>query len=129
VIRPSINAVAETYDLAQRNPELATALSPFTGERINRFLHIADAPREIPNSREGMVRIARDERLYPGEGDIDIGALVDRLPPVTYSIELPNLKRVAELGFEGHARRCLDAARQCLEARPHAETSTRQYAI
>jgi 4-hydroxybutyryl-CoA dehydratase/vinylacetyl-CoA-Delta-isomerase len=41
MIRPSINAVAETYDLARRNPELATAVSPFTGERVNRFLHIA----------------------------------------------------------------------------------------
>jgi 4-hydroxybutyryl-CoA dehydratase/vinylacetyl-CoA-Delta-isomerase len=36
VIRPSINAVAETYDLAVRHPELATAVSPYTGERITR---------------------------------------------------------------------------------------------
>ena len=28
IIRPSINAVAETYDLAERNPELASAISP-----------------------------------------------------------------------------------------------------
>ncbi|MCE7901920.1 MAG: 4-hydroxybutyryl-CoA dehydratase [Gammaproteobacteria bacterium PRO9] len=41
MIRPSINAVAETYDLAVRNPELGTAISPYTGERINRFLHVA----------------------------------------------------------------------------------------
>ena len=33
IIRPSVNAVARTYDLAVQNPELATALSPFTGER------------------------------------------------------------------------------------------------
>ncbi|MCA9981997.1 MAG: hypothetical protein KDD89_14235, partial [Anaerolineales bacterium] len=31
LIRPSINAVAETYELARQNPELATAVSPFTG--------------------------------------------------------------------------------------------------
>jgi 4-hydroxybutyryl-CoA dehydratase/vinylacetyl-CoA-Delta-isomerase len=41
MIRPSVNAVAATYDLALADPELATAISPFTGERINRFLHIA----------------------------------------------------------------------------------------
>ena len=41
IVRPSINAVAETYDLALRQPELATAMSPFTGQRVNRFLHIA----------------------------------------------------------------------------------------
>ncbi len=47
MIRPSINALAETYDLAVSNPELATALSPFTGERVNRFLHIAQSPEEL----------------------------------------------------------------------------------
>jgi len=47
IIRPSINAVAETYDLAVRDPALATALSPFTGERINRFLHIAESPADL----------------------------------------------------------------------------------
>jgi 4-hydroxybutyryl-CoA dehydratase/vinylacetyl-CoA-Delta-isomerase len=47
VIRPSINAVAETYDLAERDPQLGTALSPYTGERINRFLHIATSPEDL----------------------------------------------------------------------------------
>jgi 4-hydroxybutyryl-CoA dehydratase/vinylacetyl-CoA-Delta-isomerase len=47
VIRPSINAVAETYDLALRNPELATAVSPYTGERVNRFLHVAASPEDL----------------------------------------------------------------------------------
>ncbi len=47
VIRPSINAVAKTYDLAQSNPDLATAISPFTGERINRFLHIAQSAEDL----------------------------------------------------------------------------------
>jgi len=47
LVRPSINAVAETYDLAGRNPELASATSPFTGERTNRFLHIAQSPHEL----------------------------------------------------------------------------------
>src|SRR5687768_3434101 len=41
VIRPSINAIAETYDLAEREPELASAVSNLTGERVNRFLNIA----------------------------------------------------------------------------------------
>ena len=47
IIRPSINAVAETYDLAVREPELATAVSPLTGERVNRFLHIAESPQDL----------------------------------------------------------------------------------
>ena len=47
VIRPSINAVAETYDLALRDPDLATATSPLTGERVNRFLHIAQSAEDL----------------------------------------------------------------------------------
>lgn len=41
MIRPSINAVAETYDLAEREPELASVVSNLTGKRVNRFLNIA----------------------------------------------------------------------------------------
>ena len=40
MIRPSVNAVAETYELALSEPELATVVSPITGERVNRFLHV-----------------------------------------------------------------------------------------
>ena len=47
IIRPSINAVAETYDLALREPELASVVSPFTGERISRFLHVAHSAEEL----------------------------------------------------------------------------------
>ena len=47
MIRPSVNAVAETYDLANREPELGTAISPLTGERINRFLHVAGSREDL----------------------------------------------------------------------------------
>jgi 4-hydroxybutyryl-CoA dehydratase / vinylacetyl-CoA-Delta-isomerase len=47
IIRPSINAVAETYDLAAAEPDLATAVSPLTGERVNRFLHIAESADDL----------------------------------------------------------------------------------
>ncbi len=47
IVRPSINAVAETYELAAREPELASAVSPYTGERVNRFLHIAESAHDL----------------------------------------------------------------------------------
>ncbi|MBX2818531.1 MAG: hypothetical protein KTR29_02580 [Rhodothermaceae bacterium] len=47
MIRPSINAVAETYDLALREPELASVISPFTGERISRFLHVCTDVKDL----------------------------------------------------------------------------------
>ncbi len=47
MIRPSINAVAETYDLAVREEELASAQSSITGLQVNRFLHIAESAQDL----------------------------------------------------------------------------------
>ncbi|MEO7331764.1 MAG: 4-hydroxyphenylacetate 3-hydroxylase N-terminal domain-containing protein [Minicystis sp.] len=50
MIRPSINAVAETYDLALREPDLATArssLSGLSGQRVNRFLQITESVDDV----------------------------------------------------------------------------------
>jgi 4-hydroxybutyryl-CoA dehydratase/vinylacetyl-CoA-Delta-isomerase len=47
MIRPSINAVAETYDLAAREEELAAPMSKISGKRINRFLHIAESATDL----------------------------------------------------------------------------------
>ena len=47
MVRPSINAVAETYDLAMEQPELATVESPLTGERVNRFLHVCGSVDDV----------------------------------------------------------------------------------
>jgi len=80
-----------------------------------RFVHLCDAPSTVPATREGQIQIARGERLYPGEGAIDITGILNRLPPVPLSIELPHSARSRELGLEEHARRCLQFARSRIE--------------
>jgi sugar phosphate isomerase/epimerase len=80
------------------------------------FAHISDAPREIPSAIDELIRTGREARLYPGEGDIDISGIVSRLPPIPYSLEIPNLVRVKELGYAGHARRCLENAQRYFAA-------------
>lgn len=47
IIRPSINALAKTYDLAVEQPELATVISPFTGEPVSRFLHVCTSAPDL----------------------------------------------------------------------------------
>jgi len=47
MIRPSINAVAETYDLAAREEELASPMSKISGKHVNRFLHIAESAQDL----------------------------------------------------------------------------------
>lgn len=47
IIRPSINALKATYDLAIADPELATAWSPLIEANVNRFLHIVGSPNDL----------------------------------------------------------------------------------
>lgn len=47
IIRPSINALKATYDLAVEDPDLATAWSPLIEARVNRFLHIVESPADL----------------------------------------------------------------------------------
>src|SRR5262245_19516486 len=47
VIRPSINAVAETYRLAEEDPQLAAAVSSLSGQRVNRFLHVTENANDV----------------------------------------------------------------------------------
>lgn len=86
-----------------------------------RYFHLCDAIGEIPDSKEEMTRILREERLYLGEGGIDVKSIVEAIPEVPYSIELPNLKRSQELGYEEFARRCLESAKQYFNEPSNAE--------
>jgi 4-hydroxybutyryl-CoA dehydratase / vinylacetyl-CoA-Delta-isomerase len=47
VIRPSINAVAETYRLAEEEPALGAVQSTLTGKPVNRFLHVTESANDV----------------------------------------------------------------------------------
>lgn len=51
ILRPSLNSVRMTYDLAQdpEYAELMTVTSPFTGNKINRFTHIHQNTTDLRN--------------------------------------------------------------------------------
>lgn len=83
-------------------------------EWIN-FAHICDGPAEIPTDKAGLIHTGRDERLYVGEGSIDIASILNKLPSdIVYSIELPHIERAKVLGYGEHARRCLQTAKDYL---------------
>lgn len=51
MIRPSMNSVAMTYELAQmpEYQDVMTAISPLTGKRINRFCHLHQSTEDLKN--------------------------------------------------------------------------------
>lgn len=78
------------------------------------FAQVCDAPAEIPTEPDAMIHIMRDERLYVGEGGIDVASILAHIPPCVYSIELPHKARVEELGYAEHAFRCLETLKSYL---------------
>jgi 4-hydroxybutyryl-CoA dehydratase / vinylacetyl-CoA-Delta-isomerase len=59
VIRPSVNAMAETYRLASEHPDLATVQSGISNRRINRFLHVPVSPAELVAKHEMQRELGR----------------------------------------------------------------------
>ena len=85
--------------------------------------HLCDAPAEIPSTKEGLVFTGREARLDPGEGGINLAAIINRMPQVPYSLEIPNLERLRKVGFEEHARLCVSHAREYLARHPREVTA------
>ena len=89
-----------------------------TPSRYFRFMHLCDGPAgkngdpvldDIKD--ELMLFTAREGRMYPGEGVMDIAGMVSALPGLPLSIELPNLAEMSVRGAAGHAARCIETAK------------------
>lgn len=94
-----------------------------TDKKYFNFMHLCDGPAGPDGdpvladiNDELMLYTAREARFYPGEGAMDIASMVAALPELPLSIELPNFKRIEELGQEGHARRCIETAKEYFAA-------------
>jgi len=59
IIRPSINAMAETYRLATERPELASAQSDIAGLPVNRFLHVPTKAGDLVAKHEMQRELGR----------------------------------------------------------------------
>lgn len=112
VNRPNAGVVVDTlhFDRARDSLDDLRALP----REWLRFAQVCDAAAEIPDTVEGLIHTARSEREVPGEGGIDIRAILDAMPAVPYSLEIPNDAQLARLGHEEWARRCIEGARRYL---------------
>jgi sugar phosphate isomerase/epimerase len=81
------------------------------------FVHICDASGEKPTTDEGFIFTARQERLLPGDGGIDIVSMMRHMPQgIPVALEIPMNTLTAEIGAEEVARRAREAAARVLEA-------------
>lgn len=81
-----------------------------------RFAHVCDAAKEVPPTMAGIIRTARDERQFPGEGGIDLRGILSRMPQgIPYALEIPRVALTKAVGPEEVARLAIIVARSHLE--------------
>lgn len=111
--RPNLGVLVDTLHFARsssRVADIATVPPSWLP-----FVHVCDAPDEIPADVEAMLYTARAERLPPGEGGIDILGIVRALPPdIPIALEVPMDRLTAQIGPEAVARRVREAAERLL---------------
>ena len=77
-----------------------------------RYMQLCDAPPERPADMQEIIRQARSDRLFPGDGGLDLKGLLRALPPhIPLSLEVPLAKYRAPLE---RARRELEKTKAIL---------------
>lgn len=78
------------------------------------YMQLCDAPATCPTDRAELIRQARGDRLFPGDGGLDLRGLLNALPPdIPVSLEVPVVRPMPPLE---RARRALEAAQRILHA-------------
>jgi sugar phosphate isomerase/epimerase len=115
--RPNVGILVDTLHFDRSGSSLSQ-LESIPAEWLP-MAHVCDAPLEKPTTVEGLLHTARAERLPPGEGGIDIAAILTRMPHHTQlALEVPMQRLTGLEGPEAVARHVHDAALRYLTAMP-----------
>jgi sugar phosphate isomerase/epimerase len=81
-----------------------------------RFAHLCDAMVQERYSEEDLLFAAREERLPPGRGQIDLRAFLKALPSdLPLGLEVPQTRRAEQVGLAVTLRETLEATRELLD--------------
>ncbi|MGB8665909.1 MAG: hypothetical protein WCD24_14340, partial [Serratia inhibens] len=112
--QPNGAVLVDTLHFSRSRSSLAR-LAELPPEMIN-FVQLCDALAPRSDSDDELIRVARADRQPPGEGDIELGPIVEALPPVPYALEVPNDVMRHQLGALEYARRVLEMTKRFFEA-------------
>jgi sugar phosphate isomerase/epimerase len=80
-----------------------------------RIMQFCDVPAAIPEAMDAILAEARAERLFPGEGELDLLALLRAVPRnIPLSVEVPSHTLARTVGATERARRALAATMRVL---------------
>ena len=79
------------------------------------FVQFCDVPAAIPQTMDAILAEARAERLFPGEGGVDLVGLLRAMPrDIPLSVEVPTHALARTVGATERARRALAATKRVL---------------
>ena len=90
-----------------------------------RFMQLCDAPREAPATVDELIFAARADRKFLGEGGLDLASVINRLPVMPYSLEIPNARLALTMSPVEFARKALETAKAYVDKTRHAPAATR----
>jgi sugar phosphate isomerase/epimerase len=112
--RANAGVLVDAFHLSRSGSRIAD-LSSVPRERL-RFMQLCDAPAALPPTMDAILAEARGERLFPGDGEVDLVGLLRAMPGDTpLSLEVPTLTLARSMGAVDRARRALAATQRLLE--------------
>lgn len=110
---PARSVLVDTLHAA-RSATTLDELRAIPAEWIH-YAQLSDAPVPPPGAEAELVRQAREERLVPGEGGLDLAGMISALPEGTpISVELPNEPQRRAMGTDAWLDRLAMATRATL---------------
>jgi sugar phosphate isomerase/epimerase len=113
--QPNAGVLVDALHFDRSNSSIAE-LTRVPAHRLH-YWQLCDGPAERPATTEEMIHAARYERMFPGEGGLDLVSLVRAMPAdLAISIEVPTAELAKSVDAKTRARRALAAARNVIAA-------------
>jgi sugar phosphate isomerase/epimerase len=85
------------------------------------YIQLCDAPATAPSSQHALIYAAREERLFPGQGELDLLGILNHLPqPIVMGIEIPAETLSFTAAPEERARSAREASLRLFECGGYA---------
>ncbi|MGI4952762.1 MAG: sugar phosphate isomerase/epimerase family protein [Janthinobacterium lividum] len=112
--RPNAGVLLDTLHFDRSGGAIADIAATPPG--LLHYWQVCDGPAERPDTIEGLLYTARSERMFPGEGGIDLLPIARAMPPgLTVSMEIPTVELARTVPATERVRRAVAATRALLD--------------